>query len=39
MQLDAPLSHASYLATIEDLYGLPRLGAAQGADTLFGFFK
>jgi hypothetical protein len=39
IQIDAPLSHASYLATIEDLYGLPRLGAAQSADNLFSFFK
>jgi acid phosphatase len=31
-------SHASYLATVEDLFGLPRLGAAQGAPTLAPFF-
>ena len=38
MKVGTPLSHASYLATIEDLYGLPRLGAAAGAPTLMEFF-
>lgn len=33
------LSHASYLATVEDLFGLPRLGAAIGASTLMEFWK
>ncbi|MFO0592229.1 MAG: alkaline phosphatase family protein [Polyangiaceae bacterium] len=32
------LTHASYLATLEDLFGLPRLGDAVGAPTLFEFF-
>jgi hypothetical protein len=34
-----PYTHASYLATVEDLFGLPRLGAAQGAPTLAEFFQ
>ena len=32
-------SHANYLATIEDLFGLPRLGAAQGVSNLYEFFQ
>ncbi len=32
-------SHASYLATVEDLFGLPRLGAAVKADTMMEFFQ
>jgi hypothetical protein len=39
MKVTTPLSHASYLATMEDLFGLPRLGAANGAPTLMEFFK
>jgi hypothetical protein len=39
MKVGTPLSHASYLATMEDLYGLPRLGAAVEARTLMEFFK
>ena len=31
-------SHASYLATIEDLYGLPRLGEAAKAKNMFELF-
>ena len=30
-------NHASYLATIEDIFGLPRLGAAVGADNMMEF--
>ena len=30
-------THASYLATVEDMFGLPRLGAAQGADNMMEF--
>jgi acid phosphatase len=33
------LTHASYLATLEELYGLPKLKAAANAATLFEFFK
>jgi hypothetical protein len=33
-----PYSHASYLATVEDIFGLPRLGTAQGADSMMEFF-
>jgi hypothetical protein len=32
-------THASYLATIEDLYGLPRLGAAASAKNMFELFQ
>ena len=32
-------SHASYLATVEDLFSLPRLGAAAQAKSLAEFFK
>ena len=32
-------SHASYLATVEDLFGLPRLGDAATADNLFEFWQ
>ena len=31
-------SHASYLATVQDIFGLPRLGAAVGAETMTEFF-
>jgi hypothetical protein len=34
----AAYDHASYLATVEDLFGLPRIGAAVGAATLAEFF-
>jgi hypothetical protein len=30
--------HPSYLATVEDAFGLPRLGAAADAGTLSDFF-
>jgi hypothetical protein len=33
-----PYNHASYLATMEDLFGLPRLGAAVGAQNMMEFF-
>lgn len=33
-RLDTPLTHASYLATVEDLLGLPRLPAVVDAPTL-----
>jgi hypothetical protein len=33
------LTHASYLATMEELYGVPKLAAADGAATLLEFFK
>jgi len=32
-------THASYLATIEDIFGLPRLGDAVGAPTMFEFLQ
>ena len=32
-------THASYLATVEDIFHLPRLGAATSATTLAEFFK
>jgi hypothetical protein len=32
-------SHASYLATVEDIFGLPRLGAAAQASSMMEFFK
>jgi hypothetical protein len=31
-------NHASYLATVEEIFGLPRLGAAQSADDMSEFF-
>jgi hypothetical protein len=37
-QSSHPYNHASYLATVEDIFGLPRLGAAQGADNMMEFF-
>jgi phospholipase C len=39
MKVNTALSHASYLATMEDLYGFTRLGDAVGANTLFEFFQ
>ncbi|MFO0661633.1 MAG: alkaline phosphatase family protein [Polyangiaceae bacterium] len=39
MKVSTKLTHASYLATIQDLYGLPRLKDAVGASTLFEFFE
>lgn len=39
MQVATKLTHASYLATIEELYGLPKLADAQGAPTLLEFFQ
>jgi hypothetical protein len=38
-QTAAAYSHASYLATIEDLFGLARLGDAQQAQNLFEFWQ
>ena len=35
----AAYTHASYLATMEDIFGLPRLGAAVGASSMMEFFK
>jgi hypothetical protein len=32
-------THANFLATIEDLFGLPRIGAAVGAANLYEFFR
>jgi hypothetical protein len=32
-------SHASYLATVEEILGLPKLGAAANAPTLMEFFQ
>lgn len=32
-------THASYLATVEDLLGLPRLGEAIGAPSLSAFLR
>ena len=29
---------SSYLATVEDIFGFPRLGAAQGAANMMEFF-
>ena len=37
--LDQPLDHYSLLATIEDLFGLPRLGKAAGARSLAPAFR
>jgi hypothetical protein len=37
--LDVATSHASYLATVEDIFGLPRLGEAQGATTLLSLLQ
>jgi hypothetical protein len=31
-------SHANYLATVEDIFGFPRLGGAAGADNMMEFF-
>jgi hypothetical protein len=40
MKVATPLSHASYLRTIEDIYGISdKLGAAQNATNLMEFFK
>ena len=33
------LSHAGYLATVEEIFGLPRLGDAMNAPTLMEFFS
>jgi hypothetical protein len=33
-----PYNHASYLATVEDIFGFPRLGAAVGATSMMEFF-
>jgi hypothetical protein len=32
-------SHASYLATVEDIFGVPRLGAAVGASSMKEFWQ
>jgi len=34
-----PYGHANYLATVEDIFGLPRLGAAVGANNMMEFFN
>jgi hypothetical protein len=34
-----PYSHANYLATVEAIFGLPRLGAAAGATVMSEFFR
>jgi len=39
MKVATKLTHASYLATIEEIYGFPKLGAAAHAPTLFEFFE
>ena len=39
LRVTRKLTHASYLATVEDLFGLPRLGDAKDAPTLFEFFE
>jgi hypothetical protein len=39
MKVGTALTHASYLATVEDIFGLPRLGAAQDATSLVEFFN
>jgi phospholipase C len=36
---DAPYGHASYLATVEAIFGLPKLGAAASAATMEGFWR
>jgi len=38
-QTSTKLSHAGYLATIEEIFGLPKLGAAATATTLMEFFE
>jgi hypothetical protein len=39
MKVATPLSHASYLRTIEDIFGISnKLGAAQNATSLAEFF-
>ena len=37
-QSSLPYNHASYLATVEHIFGFPRLGAAQGAANMMEFF-
>lgn len=39
LRVTRQLTHASYLATLEDLFALPRLGDAASAPTLFEFFE
>jgi phosphatidylinositol-3-phosphatase len=34
-----PYTHASYLATVEDIFGLPRLGEAASAQNMMEFFQ
>jgi hypothetical protein len=36
---DGPYGHASYLATVEAIFGLPRLGAAANAKTMEEFWR
>jgi hypothetical protein len=36
---DKAYTHANYLATMEDLFGLPRLGGAVGVDNMMEFFQ
>jgi hypothetical protein len=38
-QSDASYGHASYLATVEAIFGLPKLGAADGAATMEEFWR
>jgi hypothetical protein len=38
-QSKTAFTHASYLATVEDIFHLPRLGAAKSATSLAEFFK
>lgn len=39
MKVGTKLSHAGYLATVEEIFGLPRLGDAMNAPTLMEFFS
>jgi phospholipase C len=38
-QSNKAYSHASYLATVENIFGLPKLGAAAGANTMEEFWQ
>jgi hypothetical protein len=39
MKVGTKLSHAGYLSTVEEIFGLPKLGDAITAPTLMEFFK
>ena len=39
MKVGTKLSHAGYLATVEEIFGLPKLGDASTAPTLMEFFN